>query len=215
MDGAQQESEVLIGLPRGCIETPSKLPFSRVRKLDEHQWIKVWSEKEEIARSLFQAVAGAAISGKLDRNLYPMLNKVDQDTGLVLRVLLARSLDKYKKGELVVATNNRMGLRSNGGVTAVGGKFHFGVQIGNTLSGQRKAEGEFVGVVLNVDSSPIRNISKKGESSISGDHQLDILSALIESEIAAIKVEKEGRSGEIFSQEELSRATDFVLFDKR
>lgn len=202
-------------LPRGCEEIPPKLPLVKLRTFSEEKWIQEWEGREGVARSLFQSVAEAALTKKLDPQLTPALRKVDEETGLALNVLLARSLDRLKKGELVVVTSNRVGIKGDTETLAVGESFHFTVQMGDSLRGKRRAEGDFIGIVLNVDSQAVRQLSKKGETDISGDLQVSALSALIDAEIARTKTEKAGENQNLFSQADVDRASDFVLFGKR
>lgn len=221
----QTESETL---PRGCTYVPVEgfrallgkvLPHPS--EMDPEKWNKKWKDRECAAKGILEAIIRHAVSRQIDQD--PIfssmtgLDLIDHKIGVNLtnRILLAQGLIDIQAGKLVVVTNNRIGISGKGKnpLFAGGESFRCGFECGNPLVGIRRFKGDFIGVVLNVES-PAANPFKNGESNVAVANLVEVMNAVLHAKKRLYIVEREGDQDEYFTQEEIDCGVEWTLFGK-
>lgn len=211
-------------LPRGCSFIPPeghKALIGRVLKpsdrFTEDRWNKQWKDREDTVRGFMESATNYVLTGGLESQI-PQLNDVDEETdsGLTYRTLLAQGLKDIREGKLVVTTNNRLGITGGSNKTnaalAIGGRMNCGVRNGRESMGFRQMNARFIGVVLNVDLPEAKPIN---ESSVIPGYRIEnIYRAIISARQDYHTEEQSGNLGEYFTQDELDRGLNWVLFGK-
>lgn len=213
--------ELPLPLPRGCTEVKPITHVPVVNRIlrdreNREAWERRWGAREGQVQAVFDIVVRGALMDSLgDIDLREELGQIDSDTGLSHRTLLAQGSQDLRSDRYVVTTANRIGISMGEKSFCQGGEIHFKVQMGNSLSGFRKAEGDFIGIVLNPKVEGAKPMKEDEGRLIDEDQAVDIVEALILARKAMVQAEKEGTLKKFFTQEEFDRATDWVIFNER
>lgn len=204
-------------LPRGCSEAK---PFGLRARIGDRlpkgvsweEWSMHWQAREEAAKFTFTQLARHILSSEIAPSFSEMLSAKDENTQLTNKVLFARGIQDMQVGRLVVTTNNRMGIGTDKKVLGVGGELNFKLHRGTVFTGERRAQGNIIGLVLNAESTLVDlHVGKKnGYVDIDFEQLASLTTAVISAEKMLIYYEDKDKS-HLMSQGELDAAIDWVM----
>lgn len=186
------------------------------------QWEARYEARHQIARELFDATIKAALYGKLAPEVTNWLNETVEGAPITRRQLLGRWVEEIGSGQLVITNNYLIADRpiELKDILAVGGSIGFHIETPKkVLTGQRIADGRFIGVVLNLDSPAIIESFQASQNLVPGqESHLDIKYEYIFQAVdAAIKAHRaltlpQTDPRPLLNQEQLNRAVSWALF---
>lgn len=210
-----------VPLPRGCSEIKPSPTMARIGKFlhvspieytPEERYEK-WGLRGRFAKDIFQMVLKHDILDYSNKSI----DQIDPETGLSIRTLLAQGLNDARNGVIPVITNNLVGIFFQADDEfCLGGELDLAIRYGNEFVGTRKAEGKFIGIVINIEKKFTRPIKNKDETrKIDADTIGDIYHAIISAKKQLERAKRDNVLSDYQTTQELNDAVNWVLFAKR
>lgn len=199
-----------LALPKGCYEVKPESGFPKDFFQKRSDWEAVWGENNSLIRSSFDHLTEAALVGKLEAQINSSLKKIDQDTGIAYKVLLAQGRSNIDSRKIVVATSNLLGY-DLGEYFAYGGRSEFTCQTGDEHKGFRQASGNIITIILNYNFPAFgRGPLKDPDARVMAT---DSINAVVEAQKALLlwQAQPEVEAAPL-TQDDFDRAISWVLF---